>query len=147
MKHEELDQAITHQSARRPLLSKTPKTSLSQEWSISVRKQRPWGQSRVSLVFIHTLLGYCGNFCKTRMMQKHLSRCVIGAFRRLDSPITLLQIFILDRKEHTTSSLYHPGLATTQGPALLAYNDANFESHDWDALEMAYESSKATDSS
>ncbi|KAF8178073.1 hypothetical protein BJ912DRAFT_1033332 [Pholiota molesta] len=57
------------------------------------------------------------------------------------------QSFVLDRRTHATTELYHPDLASTQGPALLAFNDASFVADDWHALKFAYESSKADDSS
>ncbi|KAF9476299.1 hypothetical protein BDN70DRAFT_863489 [Pholiota conissans] len=59
----------------------------------------------------------------------------------------LVQTFALDRRSHPSASLYHPNLAATQGPALLAFNDANFNEADWHALQFVYESSKADDSS
>jgi hypothetical protein len=44
-------------------------------------------------------------------------------------------------------SLNHANLASTQGPALLAYNDALFKDEDWESLKHAFESSKSDDSS
>ncbi|KAH9475499.1 Sacsin [Psilocybe cubensis] len=55
------------------------------------------------------------------------------------------QVFVLDHRQHPTKSLFHPGLASTQGPALLAYNDAEFNDSDWHALQYAHESSKVDD--
>ncbi|KDR71813.1 hypothetical protein GALMADRAFT_253570 [Galerina marginata CBS 339.88] len=57
------------------------------------------------------------------------------------------QVFVLDRRAHPATSLYHSRLATTQGPALLAFNDAKFVESDWYALQNTYESSKVDDSS
>ncbi|KJA15458.1 hypothetical protein HYPSUDRAFT_172585 [Hypholoma sublateritium FD-334 SS-4] len=57
------------------------------------------------------------------------------------------QIFALDRRTHPSALLLHPNLASTQGPALLAYNDAKFNETDWSALQTTYESSKVDDSS
>ncbi|KAF8970966.1 hypothetical protein BDZ97DRAFT_1914417 [Flammula alnicola] len=75
----------------------------------------------------------------------------VGLFRELlqnsDDAGAAKQVFVLDRRTHSTTSLYHPKLASTQGPALLAYNDAKFNAYDWHALKFAYESSKADDSS
>jgi hypothetical protein len=57
------------------------------------------------------------------------------------------QIFVLDRRSHPVVSLNHANLASTQGPALLAYNDALFKEADWESLKHAFESSKSDDSS
>lgn len=55
------------------------------------------------------------------------------------------EAFAMDHRRHPTTSLYHQQLAPTQGPALLAYNDAEFDDGDWHALQYAHESSKADD--
>jgi sacsin len=57
------------------------------------------------------------------------------------------QIFILDRRFHDTGFIYHPHLAGTQGPALLAYNDAIVLEEDWKALQNIHRSSKTADTS
>ncbi|KAJ7058193.1 hypothetical protein C8F01DRAFT_1149905 [Mycena amicta] len=51
-------------------------------------------------------------------------------------------VFVLDNRTHGTDSLLHAKLAEAQGPALLAYNDALFSEHDWDALQSIHRSSK-----
>ncbi|KIM37442.1 hypothetical protein M413DRAFT_30903 [Hebeloma cylindrosporum] len=57
------------------------------------------------------------------------------------------QTFVLDRRTHSLSNLYHADLAMAQGPALLAFNNAIFQAPDWEALQSTYESSKLNDSS
>ncbi|KAJ7186780.1 hypothetical protein C8R46DRAFT_279690 [Mycena filopes] len=57
------------------------------------------------------------------------------------------QVFVLDARSHGTQTLVDPKLATTQGPSLLAYNDALFSESDWDALQSIHRSSKKTDTS
>ncbi|KAJ7641407.1 hypothetical protein FB45DRAFT_900138 [Roridomyces roridus] len=57
------------------------------------------------------------------------------------------QIFVLDAQSHGTSSLVDAKLGTTQGPSLLAYNNALFSDEDWDALQSIHRSSKKTDTS
>lgn len=54
---------------------------------------------------------------------------------------------MLDHRSHPVASLNHAKLASTQGPALLAYNDALFNEADWESLKHAFESSKSDDSS
>ncbi|KAJ7034674.1 hypothetical protein C8F04DRAFT_1100594 [Mycena alexandri] len=57
------------------------------------------------------------------------------------------QVFVLDTRSHGTRTLVDPKLASTQGPSLLAYNDALFSENDWDALQSIHRSSKKTDTS
>lgn len=57
------------------------------------------------------------------------------------------KVFILDWRHHGTKDLYHPYLANTQGPALLAFNDALIQENDWEALKSIHQSSKVTDTS
>ncbi|CAA7263802.1 unnamed protein product [Cyclocybe aegerita] len=75
----------------------------------------------------------------------------VGIFRELlqnsDDAGASKQIFVLDRRTHSSERLYHPKLADAQGPALLAFNDAVFKPEDWEALKNQYESSKVDDSS
>ena len=54
---------------------------------------------------------------------------------------------MLDRRSHPVVSLNHAKLAPTQGPALLAYNNALFKEADWESLKHAFESSKSDDTS
>ncbi len=58
-----------------------------------------------------------------------------------------MQTFVLDRRSHSRDKLYHPGLAETQGPALLAFNDGVLRKEDWEALSSMHDSSKANDES
>lgn len=79
-------------------------------------------------------------------MQRPPSRCAKVSYTS-SIPIDKFQIFVLDSRNHATTSLFHPNLADTQGPALLAYNDALFSQDDWDALQSIHRSSKKTDTS
>lgn len=73
-----------------------------------------------------------------------LVRINITSFMTL--PVTA-QIFVLDSRQHGTRTLYDPKLAETQGPALLAFNDALFSDEDWEALQSIHRSSKKDDTS
>jgi sacsin len=42
--------------------------------------------------------------------------------------------FLLDARQHGTSSVLSPGMASWQGPALLAFNDAVFSPGDFAAI-------------
>ena len=55
--------------------------------------------------------------------------------------------FYLDSRQHGTlrQSLVHPDLARFQGPALLAYNDAQFATDDWEGIRNFKVSGKAKD--
>ena len=53
--------------------------------------------------------------------------------------------FYLDSRQHGTQSLVHPELARFQGPALLAYNDAQFTADDWEGIQNFKVSGKAKD--
>ena len=53
--------------------------------------------------------------------------------------------FFIDSREHGTTSLVHPDLAPFQGPALLAYNDAQFRDEDWEGIQNLQCSVKAED--
>jgi len=53
--------------------------------------------------------------------------------------------FYLDSRQHGSTSLVHPGLAPFQGPALLAYNDAQFTDEDWKSIQNLQRSIKAED--
>lgn len=44
--------------------------------------------------------------------------------------------FLLDMRQHGTSSLLGPGMAAWQGPALLAYNNAIFSPGLWQAATL-----------
>ncbi|KAJ7280333.1 hypothetical protein C8J57DRAFT_1175059 [Mycena rebaudengoi] len=73
----------------------------------------------------------------------------VGLFRELlqnsDDARATKQVFLLDSRTHGTSFLVDPKLSATQGPSLLAYNDALFSDDDWDALQSIHRSSKKTD--
>jgi hypothetical protein len=75
----------------------------------------------------------------------------VGIFREIlqnsEDAKASKQIFLLDARQHAVDSLYHPQLKNTQGPALIAYNDAAFEEADWEALQTVHQSSKKTDTS
>ncbi len=53
--------------------------------------------------------------------------------------------FYLDSRQHGTQSLVHPELARFQGPALLAYNDAEFKRQDWKGIQSFKLSGKKED--
>ena len=53
--------------------------------------------------------------------------------------------FFIDSREHGTTSLVHTALAPFQGPALLAYNDAQFRDEDWEGIQNLQRSVKAED--
>ncbi|CAI7990021.1 Sacsin [Geodia barretti] len=53
--------------------------------------------------------------------------------------------FYLDSRKHGTDYLVEPKLATFQGPALLAYNDAVFTDDDWQSIQRMQQSSKVKD--
>ncbi|KAK7696314.1 hypothetical protein QCA50_000968 [Cerrena zonata] len=57
------------------------------------------------------------------------------------------QIFILDRRNHSKQHIAHEALQSTQGPALIAFNDSLFKDEDWVALQRIHQSSKKTDTS
>ncbi|KAK7018615.1 BTB domain-containing protein [Favolaschia claudopus] len=73
----------------------------------------------------------------------------VGVFRELlqnsDDAGATKQVFVLDARSHGTGKLLHPKLESTQGPSLLAYNDAVFSDADWDALQSIHRSSKKQD--
>lgn len=52
----------------------------------------------------------------------------------------------LDYREHETAGLAFPGLASLQGPALLAHNDAVFTEKDWASIQRIGDSLKRDDS-
>ena len=53
--------------------------------------------------------------------------------------------FFIDSREHGTRSLVNRKLAPFQGPALLAYNDAQFRDEDWEGIQNLQRSVKAED--
>ncbi|KAF6756631.1 hypothetical protein DFP72DRAFT_810196 [Ephemerocybe angulata] len=57
------------------------------------------------------------------------------------------QIFLLDCRKHPSRNLCDSKLAETQGPALLAFNNASFTADDWTALQRINKSSKEEDTS
>ncbi|KAJ7629420.1 hypothetical protein DFH06DRAFT_1338309 [Mycena polygramma] len=75
----------------------------------------------------------------------------VGLFRELlqnsDDARASKQVFVLDARSHGTQTLVDAKLASTQGPSLLAYNDAQFSDDDWEALQSIHRSSKKTDTS
>ncbi|TFY59674.1 hypothetical protein EVG20_g7692, partial [Dentipellis fragilis] len=69
-----------------------------------------------------------------------------GLFKEIlqnsDDAKATTQVLLLDRRNHPTHSLYNSTLADKQGPALLAYNDAQFSENDWEGIRTIYQSSK-----
>src|ERR1700761_8817349 len=55
------------------------------------------------------------------------------------------QTFVLDHRVHSYDHLLYDELESTQGPALIAYNDALFHAQDWKALQNIFDSSKKRD--
>ena len=53
--------------------------------------------------------------------------------------------FFIDSRKHGTTSLVDPALDPFQGPALLAYNDAQFNDEDWEGIQNLQRSVKAED--
>ena len=53
--------------------------------------------------------------------------------------------FILDDRQHEQLDLIHDETARFQGPALLAYNDAQFTERDWEGIQTPQCSIKAKD--
>jgi sacsin len=54
---------------------------------------------------------------------------------------------VLDQRNHATKGLFSEGLASAQGPALMAFNDVVFMEDDWKALKAIHDSSKVSDKS
>ena len=54
--------------------------------------------------------------------------------------------FYLDHRQHGQRTLVHPDIARFQGPALLAYNDAQFKEEDWEGIQNLQLSNKAENS-
>ena len=59
--------------------------------------------------------------------------------------LPLQQIFILDERSYGTDTLVDSGLADTQGPSLISYNDTVFSEKDWEAIRTIHGSSKVSD--
>ena len=53
--------------------------------------------------------------------------------------------FFLDHRQHGTESVVKRDLAKHQGPALLAYNDAQFTEKDWEGIQNLQRSCKEKD--
>ena len=53
--------------------------------------------------------------------------------------------FFLDHRQHGTESVVKRDLAKHQGPALLAYNDAQFTEKDWEGIQNLQRSCKKED--
>ena len=63
----------------------------------------------------------------------------------LGSPNLRPQIFLLDCRVHPPAKLCGTALDQTNGPALLAFNDAEFSTEDWKGILTVYKSSKRRD--
>ncbi|KAJ2928408.1 hypothetical protein H1R20_g8671, partial [Candolleomyces eurysporus] len=64
-----------------------------------------------------------------------------------DDAKATLQTFLLDCRKHPAERICDPSIADTQGPALLAFNNAKFLQEDWVALQNISKSSKREDTS
>jgi glutamine phosphoribosylpyrophosphate amidotransferase len=74
--------------------------------------------------------------------------CIFIRYRSCRSQFrNFVQIFLLDNQRHPVDVIHHGNLSNTQGPALIAYNDAVFHQTDWEALQAMYQSSKKKDTS
>ncbi|KXN83781.1 Sacsin [Leucoagaricus sp. SymC.cos] len=73
----------------------------------------------------------------------------VGLFREIlqnsDDARATKQTFVLDRRQHPSDLIHHSHLASTQGPALLAFNDGVLQEKDWNALRNIHRSSKTRD--
>lgn len=58
-----------------------------------------------------------------------------------------VQVFVLDCRTHPTERVWNTDVVNSQGPALLAYNNATFQPEDWTALQNISRSSKKEDTS
>ena len=61
-----------------------------------------------------------------------------------DAGATVVQFFV-DCRQHRTSGLVKPELASYQGPALVSANDAMFSKEDWEGIQSLQQSIKAED--
>lgn len=57
------------------------------------------------------------------------------------------QIFLLDCRAHPPAKLRGAALEHTNGPALIAFNNATFRPEDWDGILTLFKSSKRRDTS
>ena len=57
------------------------------------------------------------------------------------------QVFLLDCRTHPPAKLRGTVLEHTNGPALLAFNDATFRPEDWEGILTVFKSSKRRDAS
>ena len=53
--------------------------------------------------------------------------------------------FYLDSRQHRTQCIVHEKLEKFQGPALLAYNDAQFKPEDWRGIQNFKQSERKND--
>ena len=53
--------------------------------------------------------------------------------------------FFVDHRQHRSTSVLIPALASFQGPALLSANDAMFSEQDWEGIQNLQQSIKADD--
>ena len=61
-----------------------------------------------------------------------------------DAGATTVQFYV-DCRQHGTSGLVKPELASYQGPALISANDAVFSERDWEGIQSLQQSIKADD--
>lgn len=52
---------------------------------------------------------------------------------------------MVDPRHHGNDNLWLPGLINFQGPALLAWNNAEFSENDWESVFHIYQSLKKKD--
>ena len=62
-------------------------------------------------------------------------------------PNRLFQVFLLDCRVHQPAKLCGKALEHTNGPALMAFNNATFRPEDWKGILATFGSSKRMDTS
>ena len=80
---------------------------------------------------------------KAQEQVRSIARSIIDSTHSLPSS----QVFVLDCRTHSSKKLLDPSFSELQGPALLAFNEAQFLPEDWEALQNISESSKKEDTS
>ena len=80
------------------------------------------------------------------MIEKGTSySCIQELIQNADDAGATVVRFYLDPRQHKEDDLVDPAMARFQGPALLAYNDAQFTDQDWEGIQKPQCSNKAKD--
>ena len=80
---------------------------------------------------------------KASKQVESLTRHTFCSMYRMPRP----QIFLLDCRTHPPAKIGGTALEHTNGPALLAFNDATFRPEDWEGILTLFKSSKRRDAS